>query len=222
MTHAAPNMSQMTGAIVQEPIVYVVDDDVIVCKSLGLLFQSVDLRAELFASARELLQRKLPSVPSCIILDVRLPGLSGFELQSELTKANVRIPIIFMTAHGDIPMSVRAMKGGAIDFITKPFRDQDMLEAVTSAINRDRERLSMESARLDLQNRFNELTLREQQVMALVTAGLMNKQAAAEMGLKEITVKIHRGHMMRKMDAKSLPDLVKMAEILGVSRVGHV
>ena len=214
-----PKRTQPTG---DEPIVYIVDDDVSVRESLGLLFRSVRLCAELFESASELLQRKLPSVPSCLVLDVRLPGLSGFELHSELTKANIHIPIIFMTAHGDIPMSVRAMKSGAIDFITKPFRDQDMLEAVAAAINRDRDRLSAERARLDLQKRFDDLTLREQQVMALVTTGLMNKQIAAEMDLSEITVKIHRMHVMKKMRAKSLANLVKMAEVLGISRTSPV
>jgi FixJ family two-component response regulator len=201
-----------------EAIAYIVDDDVSVRESLGLLFRSVGVRAELFSSASELLQKKLPSVPSCLVLDVRLPGLSGFELHSELTKANIHIPIIYMTAHGDIPMSVRAMKTGAVDFITKPFRDQDMLEAVSAAINRDRERLSAERGRLDLQKRFDDLTLREQQVMAFVTMGLMNKQIAAEMDLSEITVKIHRMHLMKKMQAKSLANLVKMAEALGISR----
>jgi len=201
-----------------EAIAYIVDDDVSVRESLGLLFRSVGVRAELFSSASELLQKKLPSVPSCLVLDVRLPGLSGFELHSELTKANIHIPIIYMTAHGDIPMSVRAMKTGAVDFITKPFRDQDMLEAVAAAINRDRERLSAERGRLDLQKRFDDLTLREQQVMAFVTMGLMNKQIAAEMDLSEITVKIHRMHLMKKMQAKSLANLVKMAEALGISR----
>jgi FixJ family two-component response regulator len=210
-----PKKTKRTG---DEPIVYVVDDDVSVRESLGLLFRSVRLCAELFESASELLQRKLPSVPSCLVLDVRLPGLSGFELHSELIKANIHIPIIFMTAHGDIPMSVRAMKTGAVDFITKPFRDQDMLEAVAAAINRDRDRLSVDKARRDLQKRFDDLTLREQQVMTLVTTGLMNKQIAAEMNLSEITVKIHRMHLMKKMQAKSLANLVKMAEALGLSR----
>jgi FixJ family two-component response regulator len=178
------------------------------------------LRAELFTSANELIQRELPPVPSCLVLDVRLPGLSGFELRDELAKANIHIPVIFVTAYGDIPMSVRAMKGGAIDFLTKPFRDQDMLEAVTAAIARDRARLDAESARRDVQRRFDSLTSREQEVMALVTAGLMNKQIAADIGLSEITVKIHRGHMMKKMQAKSLADLVRMAEALGINRVG--
>lgn len=215
MNTKTPKRTQPIG---DEAIVYIVDDDVSVRESLGLLFRSVSLCAELFESASELLQRKLPSVPSCLVLDVRLPGLSGFELHAELTKANVHIPIIFMTAHGDIPMSVRAMKTGAVDFITKPFRDQDMLEAVAAAINRDRDRLSADKARLDLQKRFDDLTLREQQVMTLVTTGLMNKQIAAEMNLSEITVKIHRMHLMKKMQAKSLANLVKMAEALGLSR----
>jgi len=211
LINVTPKISQPTG---DEPIVYVVDDDVSIRESLGLLFRSVGLRAELFTSANELLQSKLPPVPSCLVLDVRLPGLSGLGLHTELIKANIHIPIIFITAHGDIPMSVRAMKAGAIDFITKPFRDQDMLDAITAAINRDRVRLDAERARLDLQKRFGNLTSREQQVMALVTTGLMNKQVAAEMGLREITIKIHRGRVMKKMHAKSLADLVKMAEAL--------
>jgi len=218
-----PESSKKTQPTGGEPIVYIVDDDVSVRESLGLLFRSVSLSAELFESAGELLQRRrLPSVPSCLVLDVRLPGLSGFELHSELIKANIHIPIIFITAHGDIPMSVRAMKSGAIDFITKPFRDQDLLEAVAAAINRDRDRLDAERGRLELQKRFEDLTLRERQVMALVTTGLMNKQVATEMGLSEITVKIHRMHVMKKMQAKSLANLVKMAEALGVSRTPPV
>ena len=164
------------------------------------------------------MQSKLPPVPSCLVLDVRLPGLSGFELHAELIKVNIHIPIIFITAHGDIPMSVRAMKAGAVDFITKPFRDQDMLDAVTTAIARDRARLDAESAQRELKNRFESLTSRERQVMALVATGLMNKQIAADIGLSEITVKIHRGHAMKKMHARSLADLVRMAEALGISR----
>jgi FixJ family two-component response regulator len=215
---ATSKSSQSTREV--EPVVYVIDDDAGVREGLGRLFRSVGLRAELFTSANELIQRELPPVPSCLVLDVRLPGLSGFELRDELAKANIHIPVIFVTAYGDIPMSVRAMKGGAIDFLTKPFRDQDMLEAVTAAIARDRARLDAESARRDVQRRFDSLTSREQEVMALVTAGLMNKQIAADIGLSEITVKIHRGHMMKKMQAKSLADLVRMAEALGINRVG--
>jgi FixJ family two-component response regulator len=213
---AAPKSSQPRTPV--EPIVYVIDDDAGIRSALGRLFRSVGLRAELFTSANEFLQSKLPRVPSCLVLDVRLPGLSGFDLRAELSKAHVHIPIIFITAHGDIPMSVRAMKGGAIDFLTKPFRDQDLLDSVTAAITSDRTRRDAESARLDLQNLFGGLTPREQEVMTLVTNGLMNKQVAAEMGLSEITVKIHRGHMMKKMKATSLADLVKMAEALGINR----
>jgi FixJ family two-component response regulator len=214
VTKVAPKSLQPTPEV--EPAVYVIDDDAGIRDSLALLFRSVGLRAELFHSANELLQSKLPPIPSCLVLDVRLPGLSGFELHAELTKANIHIPIIFITAHGDIPMSVRAMKAGAVDFITKPFRDQDMLDAVTAAITRDRARLDAEHARLDLQGLFDSLTSREQEVMALVATGLMNKQVAAQIGLSEITVKIHRGHAMKKMHARSLADLVRMAEALGI------
>jgi len=215
-TKVAPNSLQPTTEV--EPAVYVIDDDVGIRESLGLLFRSVGLRAELFRSANELMQSKLPPIPSCLVLDVRLPGLSGFELHAELTKANVHIPIIFITAYGDIPMSVRAMKAGAVDFITKPFRDQDMLDAVTAAITRDRARLDAERARFYLQGLFDSLSSREQEVMAFVATGLMNKQIAAHLGLSEITVKIHRGHAMKKMHAQSLADLVKMAEALDIGR----
>ena len=200
----------------EEPIVYVVDDDESVRQALGNLFRSVGLRVEVFGSAHEFLQSKLPNVASCLILDIRLPRLSGLDFQAELAKADIRIPIIFMTGHGDIPMTVRAMKAGAVDFLTKPFRDQDMLDAVTTAIERDR--VSRDEAKVlsGLHARFATLTPREREVMALVTAGLMNKQIAAEIGIAEITVKIHRGHIMRKMTAKSLPDLVRMAQLLGI------
>ena len=202
-----------------EAVVYVIDDDALVRDGLGLLFRSVGLRAELFTSASEFMQRRPPPpFPSCLVLDVRLPGLSGFELHAELTKAKICVPVVFLTAHGDIPMSVRAMKDGAVDFITKPFREQDMLEAVAAAINRDRTRLDAESAKLRVQTCFDSLTPREQEVMALVTTGLMNKQIAAEIGLREITVKVHRGRVMKKMQAKSVADLVRMAEALGISR----
>jgi FixJ family two-component response regulator len=203
----------------EEPVVYVIDDDAGIRTALAQLFRSVGLRTELFTSANELMQHKLPPIPSCLVLDVRLPGLSGFELHTELTKVGVHIPIIFVTAYGDIPMSVRAMKGGAVDFLAKPFRDQDMLDAVTAAIARDRARLDIERARFDVQNRFDSLTPREREVMFHVTSGLMNKQIAAEIGLSEITVKIHRGHMIKKMQAKSVADLVRMAEALGTGRV---
>jgi FixJ family two-component response regulator len=201
-----------------EPIVYVIDDDASVRMALSRLFRSVGLRTELFTSANELMRNKLPPVPSCLVLDVRLPGLSGFEFHAELTKADIHVPVIFVTGHGDIPMSVRAMKGGAADFLTKPFRDQDMLDAVNAAIASDRARLDAERARHELRNLFDNLTPREREVMALVTTGLMNKQAAADLGLSEITVKIHRGNAMKKMRAKSLADLVKMAEALGINR----
>jgi FixJ family two-component response regulator len=200
------------------PTVYVIDDDPGIRTALGRLFRSVDLHAEFFASASELRRRKLPSIPSCLVLDVRLPGVSGFELHAELTKANIRIPIIFVTAYGDVPMSVRAMKDGAIDFLTKPYRDQDMLDAVYAAIAFDRARLDAEHSRRDVQDRFDSLTPREREIMALVTMGLMNKQVAAEIGLSEITVKIHRGNLMKKMRAKSLADLVRMADALGISQ----
>jgi FixJ family two-component response regulator len=202
----------------QEPIVYVVEDDPSLREVLGRLFRTVGLRAEVFGSAPELLQSKFPDVASCLVLDIRLPGLSGLDIQTELAKANVHIPIIFMTGHGDIPMSVRAMKAGAIDFLTKPFRDQDILDAVAMAIERDRSRRDNEKALLELRALFEALSPREREVMALVTSGLMNKQIAAEIGLSEITVKIHRGHVMRKMAARSLADLVRMADLLQIRR----
>jgi FixJ family two-component response regulator len=200
------------------PIVFVVDDDASMRNALANLFRSVGLQSALFGSGSELLQSKLPEVPSCLVLDIRLPGLSGLDFQAELAKANIHIPIIFMTGHGDIPMSVQAMKAGAVDFLSKPFRDQDMLDAVTTAIERDRKRRENETAVAGLRRLFETLTTREREVMVLVTAGLMNKQIAAELGVSEITVKIHRGHTMKKMGARSLADLVRMAEVLGIRR----
>ncbi len=208
--------SPHTPASAEEPIVFVVDDDASVRDALSNLFRSVGLRVKVFTSAHEFLQHKLPDAPSCLILDIRLPRVSGLDFQAELAKAGIHIPIIFMTGHGDIPMTVRAMKAGAVDFLTKPFRDQDMLDAVTTAIERDRGRRDEAKVLSDLRAAFANLTPRERQVMALVTAGLMNKQIAAEIGVAEITVKIHRGHIMRKMAAKSLPDLVRMAQMLGI------
>jgi FixJ family two-component response regulator len=201
-----------------ESIVFVIDDDESMRRALTNLFQSVGLQVETFGSAPEMLQKGLPDVASCLVLDIRLPGVSGLDFQSELAKSNIHIPIIFMTGHGDIPMTVRAMKGGAVDFLTKPFRDQDMLDAVVAAIERDRKRRESDKIVANLKALFEALTPRERDVLALVASGLMNKQAAAELGLAEITVKIHRGHIMKKMGAKSLADLVRMAETLGITR----
>jgi FixJ family two-component response regulator len=211
--------SPRVSASAREPIVFVVEDDASVRRALSNLFQSVGLEVELFGSASEMLQTKLPDIASCLVLDVRLPGLSGLDFQTELAKANIHIPIIFMTGHGDIPMTVRAMKGGAVDFLTKPFRDQDMLDAVMMAIERDRSRREADKLLAGLQASLDTLTAREREVLALVSSGLMNKQIAAELGLAEITVKIHRGHIMKKMGAKSLADLVRKAETLGIHRI---
>ena len=201
---------------VRESIVFIIDDDLSMRRALTNLFQSVGLEVEAFGSASELLKSKLPEVASCLVLDIRLPGLSGLDLQTELAKVNVRIPIIFITGHGDIPMTVRAMKGGAVDFLTKPFRDQDLLDAVVGAIDKDRKRRESDKAVASLQALFETLSSREREVLAFVAAGLMNKQIAAELDLAEITVKIYRGHIMKKMQAKSLADLIRMTEALGI------
>ena len=204
---------------VRESLVFIVEDDELMRRALSNLFQSVGLEAEVFGSASEMLQSELPDVASCLVLDVRLPGLSGLDFQAELAKTNIQIPIIFMTGHGDIPMSVKAMKSGAVDFLTKPFRDQDMLDAVTTAIERDRKRREADKVVATLQARVETLTPREREIFALVSSGLMNKQIAGELGLAEITVKIHRGHITKKMGAKSLAELIRMAETLGIRRI---
>ena len=201
-----------------EPIVLIVDDDPSMRRALTNLFQSVGLKVEAFSSAAEILEAKPPAVPSCLVLDIRLPGSSGLDLQADLAKANIHTPIIFITGHGDIPMTVRAMKSGAVDFLTKPVRDQDMLDAVQAAIERDRRRRDAEKSISGVRSRFEGLTARERDVLALVASGLMNKQVAAELGLAEITVKIYRGQIMRKMGARSLADLVRMTDALGIRR----
>jgi FixJ family two-component response regulator len=213
-----PPDSSAEPASKEKSLVFIVEDDLSVQRALGNLFQSVGLEVEVFGSASDMLKSKLPDVASCLVLDVRLPGLSGLDFQTELAKANIHIPIIFMTGHGDIPMTVRAMKGGAVDFLTKPFRDQDMLDAVVMAIERDRKRREADKIAASLRSLFDTLTPREREILALVSSGLMNKQIAVELGLAEITVKIHRGHIMKKMAAKSLADLVKKAEALGIRR----
>ena len=205
-------------ATVAERIVFVIDDDVGMRETLSSLFRSVGLRVELFGSAREFAQIKMPDAASCLVLDIRLPGVSGLDFQAELAKAGIRIPIIFMTGHGDIPMSVQAMKAGAIDFLTKPFRDQEMLDAVVRALDRDQKRLDGEKVVAEVRIRFDSLTSREREVIALVVDGLMNKQIAAKLGVSEITVKVHRVNMMRKMRARSVINLVEMADLLGIRR----
>ena len=208
----------MKGPSESQPIVFVIDDDELIREALRSLLRSVGLRVELFGAASEFLKSKLPDAPSCLVLDVRLPGVSGLDFQTELAKANVHIPIIFITGHGDIPMTVRAMKAGAVEFLTKPFRDQELLDSVGIALERDRARREQDSTVHDVKVHFELLTPREQEVMGFVTAGLMNKQIAAKLGVSEITVKVHRGNVMRKMGAKSLAELVRMADILGIRR----
>src|SRR2546421_10774314 len=206
------------SATAEEPTVFVVDDDESMREALRSLFRSVSLKVETFGSGADFLRSKLPDVASCLVLDVRLPGLSGLDFQAELAKANIHIPIIFMTGHGDIPMTVRAMKGGAVDFLTKPFRDQAMLDAVVTAIERDRKRREAAKILANLQTHFETLTPREREILVLISSGLMNKQIAAELGIAEITVKIHRGHLMKKMGARSVADLVGMAETMRIRR----
>jgi RNA polymerase sigma factor (sigma-70 family) len=199
-----------------QSMVFVVDDDAEVRKAIASLIRSVGLQVQLFGSAQDFLRAKRPEVPGCLILDIRLPGISGLDFQRKLAEANNPIPIIFITGHGDIPMSVRAMKAGAVEFLTKPFRDQDLLDAIQHALERDRARRQREAEIATLRERFEWLTPREREVLPLVVSGLPNKQIAAEIGTSETTVKVHRGQLMRKMGADSLPELVRMAEKMGV------
>jgi FixJ family two-component response regulator len=198
----------------ERPAVFVVDDDVSVREALRNLLRSVGLQVKTFETAREFLAGGRPDAPSCLVLDVRLPGLSGLDLQRELAKAEIDIPIIFITGHGDIPMSVRAMKAGAVEFLTKPFRDQDLLDAVQEAVARDREARAQRRQMQELRARYDSLTAREREVMTLVVRGLLNKQIAGQLGTTDATVKLHRGRVMHKMQANSLADLIRMAEKL--------
>jgi FixJ family two-component response regulator len=207
-----------------ESLVYVIDDDAGARQSLTSLLQSIGMRVEAFGSAADFLKkgRIVDGIAAaCLILDVRLPGTSGLDFQAQLAKAGIHLPIIFISGHGDVPITVRAMKAGAVEFLTKPFREQDLLDAVQLALRRDRDRRIQEKAVLQTRARFEALTAREQQVIGLVTTGLMNKQVAAELGVSEITVKVHRGNIMRKMNARSLPDLVRMADALGIRQASH-
>jgi RNA polymerase sigma factor (sigma-70 family) len=199
------------------PVVFVVDDDPIVCTSMKRLIRTLGLEVQTFNSAQEFLRAKRPNAPGCLVLDVRLPDLSGLDLQHELAKARIDLPIIFVTGHADIPMSVRAMKAGAVEFLTKPFREQDLLEAVQHGIAQDRETRERRAATLELQQRLDSLTPREHEVFPLVVSGLPNKQIADQLGASEKTIKVHRGQLMRKMEAESLADLVRMAERLKIN-----
>ena len=199
-----------------EPLVFIVDDDAPLRESLGSLLRSIGLQVALFASVAEFMNYPRPDIPSCLVLDVRLQGTSGLDFQRELAEAGINLPIVFMTGHGDIAMTVRAMKAGAVDFLAKPFREQDLIDAVSAAHARDKVRRESERSTEQLRSRYTTLTPREQTVMALAVSGLMNKQIAGEIGLSEITVKIHRGQAMRKMLARSFADLVRMAQALEV------
>ena len=203
-----------------QSIVFVIDDDASLRQAVQSLLRSVGLKARVFGSTAEFLSAELPEIASCLVLDVRLPGVSGLDFQSELAKAKIKVPIIFITGHGDIPMSVRAMKAGAVEFLTKPFRDQELLDAIQVALSLDHTRRENDKSMSLLRTRYETLTLREREVMPLVAAGLMNKQIAAQLNVSEITVKVHRGHVMGKMGARSLAELVRMADGLGLRSSG--
>jgi FixJ family two-component response regulator len=200
-----------------DAMVFVIDDDESMREALHSLIRSVGLRVVTFGSADEFLQSERPDVPACLILDVRMPGLSGLDLQRDLSEGNIHIPIIFITGHGDIPMSVRAMKAGAVEFLTKPFRDQDLLDAIQQALDHDRRARSQQADSADLRSRFHSLTPRETEVFELVVKGLLNKQIALQLGTSEITIKLHRRQVMEKMAADSLADLVRMSERLNLA-----
>jgi FixJ family two-component response regulator len=204
----------MPQQTIEQSIVHIVDDDESLRRAVDSLCRSVGLRTRTFGSAKEFLDAKREDVAGCLVLDVRLPGISGLDFQSQLAELGIHLPVILITGHGDIPMSVRAMKAGAVDFLPKPFRDQDLLDAVTAAIDRDRKRRVADDGIALVRDRFHTLSPREQQVMMLVTAGKMNKQVAGDLGLSEITVKIHRSAAMRKMGARTFADLVRMADAL--------
>jgi FixJ family two-component response regulator len=214
ITRNAPPSTAQAGT--DEPCIYIVDDDQSVRDALSSLFRSVGYKVQLFGATQDFIQAKRGDGNSCLVLDIRLPGASGLDLQAHLNRAQIPIPVIFMTGHGDIPMSVRAMKAGAIDFLAKPFRDQDMLDAVANALVADRKRREADGSLAAIRTAFDTLTSREREVMVFVTAGLMNKQVAGNLGLSEITVKIHRASVMKKMGCQTLADLVRAASLLGL------